>query len=254
MKVKIAIKVEKIVHYFGENPVLKGINFSLKEGDVLSIIGPNGSGKSTLIRIIAGIIKPFSGKVIFPSLKKRKTNIGKIVSYVPQNPKFFSNFSVEYFLLLSRYPHRKGFSFSEKDYRVIEEVSNSYGLNKLLKRGINNLSGGELRKVLLSGAEIQESDIILLDEPDSFLDPSSKKIVSAFIKKLKRNKKTVIFSTHDLSLVYELSDYFLGLDSGKQLVFEKTKKEKLKAYAEKIFRVSFNVFEKNKKLFFYPDI
>ncbi len=254
MKVKTVLKVENIVHYFREKPVLKDISFSLKEGDVLALIGENGSGKTTLLKTVAGIYKPLSGRVIFPEKeKKRRVNMGTIVSYLPQFPQVFTNFSVEYFLLLSRYPWKKGFSFSEKDFKLVDEIAEEYGIDKIKERGILNISGGELKRVLLAGAELQDSEVVLLDEPDSFLDPVSIKIVKSFIKRMKKKGKTLVFSTHNLSLVYEVADYVLSLKDGVVICFAKVKRKKLKEVAEDTFGVKFVELEHKKRLYFVPE-
>jgi len=153
-----------------KEPVLNDLNFEAKEGEVIFILGPNGSGKTTLLRCIAGILKP-KGAVLIENMSLNdfsRKELAKRIAYVPQrgDTGFLTVFDV---ILLGRKPYM-GFGPSYEDYRIVKEVISLLNLERLAFRRINELSGGELQKVMIARALAQKPRILLLDEPTNNLE------------------------------------------------------------------------------------
>ncbi len=197
--------------------ILKKISFSLQKNSCVSIIGKNGSGKSTLLKCIAGIVKDFEGSIQIEGIDLKTMSskeIASIVSYVPQLIEKRIELKVKDFLELSLYPYSLKFSDEEKKTKVFE-VTEKLGIENLLERRVCNLSGGEVQKVLISGAVLQGADILLLDEPTSHLDIYRKKEIMDFISGLRNMGKTIIFVSHNLDEVRDISDRVLVLKNGE---------------------------------------
>ncbi len=197
--------------------ILKNISFSLKKNSCVSIVGKNGSGKSTLLKCIAGIIKDFEGSVKIEGIDLNSLSskeIASIVSYVPQLIEKRIELKVKEFLELSLYPYSIKFTDEEKKTKVFE-VAEKMEIENLLDRRVCNLSGGEVQKVLISGAVLQGADILLLDEPTSHLDIYRKKEIMNFISGLRNMGKTIIFVSHNLDEVRDISDRVLVLKDGE---------------------------------------
>ncbi len=197
--------------------ILKNISFSLKKNSCVSIVGKNGSGKSTLLKCIAGIIKDFEGSVKIEGIDLNSLSskeIASVVSYVPQLIEKRIELKVKEFLELSLYPYSIKFTDEEKKTKVFE-VAEKMEIENLLDRRVCNLSGGEVQKVLISGAVLQGADILLLDEPTSHLDIYRKKEIMNFISGLRNMGKTIIFVSHNLDEVRDISDRVLVLKDGE---------------------------------------
>jgi zinc transport system ATP-binding protein len=187
------IKIKDISYNIGTKRILHDINIFANKGDIVTFIGPNGSGKTTLLRIMLGIIKPTTGKIYI----KPGTKIG----YMPQKIKIDDNLplTVEYFLNLNI---EKKVSKNQ-----IEQLSEEFKINKILKHPIQNISGGEMQRVLLMKTILAEPDLLVLDEPVQAVDVSGQIEFYDLIEKLKkRNNMTIIMVSHDLYMVMKATD------------------------------------------------
>ncbi len=254
------IELENISFEIEEKTILDSINFSLPKGESLIVIGPNGAGKSTLLRIISGYYRNFKGKV-FVNGKDIKNyspvEISRRISFIPQVYSIFFGIKVFDFLLTSRFPH-KGFlkDFSNSDIERVKKISEEIGISEFLNRKMDTLSGGELQKVMIASALIQETEIVLFDEPVTFLDPSSQSEVYNLINKLKKSGKTLIIVSHDLNVFSFLKGRVLGLKDGRMVFYMKDFRENgnLKNYLEDIFEVRFFEVVKNGRIFYNFEI
>jgi iron complex transport system ATP-binding protein len=206
--------------YTKDNSIFEGINFSIEEGTINVILGLNGCGKTTLIKLLSGLIKSTSGSIIIDDksiLSMNDHERSKLIAYVPQ---FSSNriaFTVEEYLTLSL-SNQKSIYWqpNERDRVKIIEFSNRLGIDKKrLSRRVDELSGGERQIVLICGALLQDSKIIILDEPTAALDLKNQYLVLQFLKKCHRNNKTIIFSCHDPNHALRLGGKTIGLHEGK---------------------------------------
>ncbi|OLS40315.1 ABC transporter ATP-binding protein [Bacillus sp. MRMR6] len=176
--------------------VLKDLDFSLKKGEFFALLGGNGSGKSTLLKLIAGLVKPEQGKLLYNGIftNTKKTNeIAKVVGYLPQNPKlFFIQDTVE--KEIQETMLKWGIHDKSEVSQLIEEL----GISHVLSRHPYDLSGGELQKAALACLLIRKPQLLLLDEPTKGLDPISKESFSMIVNKLNGEGITILMSTHDI--------------------------------------------------------
>jgi zinc transport system ATP-binding protein len=175
--------------------ILDNINFSVKKGTTLAILGPNGAGKSVLFRALLNLL-PYTGNVEW----NEKVRIG----YVPQNVAVSDiPLSVKEFLTIG-----KNATDPENALRLVK----LYDKNVLNKR-LGALSGGQLRRVLIAWALVDEPNILFLDEPTNGIDVGSEEPIFLMLNDIKKNKKiTILLITHDIHIVKEYSDYLLALN------------------------------------------
>lgn len=220
------IKLSDFSYSFGQAPVLDGLNLELPAGGWLSVIGPNGAGKSTLLkallRLNEGGAQAGSALLAGRGLERyRQKDLARLVAYVPQAGGWIPPFTVEEFLRLSRYPHSSpAAAWSKTDAAALEKALRLTGMAALAERPLNELSGGERQKAYLAAALVQESRVMLLDEPTAFLDPRHAAEISTLLIQLNREQKlTMLVVTHDLNQALAAGGLVLALRGGRQLYF-----------------------------------
>ncbi|NIG99186.1 MAG: metal ABC transporter ATP-binding protein [Buchnera aphidicola (Periphyllus acericola)] len=193
----ILIIIKNVYFYKNKKKVLKNISLRIKKNKIITLIGPNGAGKSTLIRIILKLQKQSSGKVIY--LKKNK------IGYVPQKIYLNTPFPItvyQFMKILNNY----------KKNIIIKNLK-KVGVIKLKKRNLNSLSGGEIQKVLLARALLNNPDLLVLDEPTQGMDILGQLKLYQLIHKIKNNLKcSVLIVSHDLNLVMNQTDKVICLN------------------------------------------
>lgn len=197
-----AIEIENLSVYYDDVCALSNINLTVSEKEFLGIIGPNGGGKSTLVKAILGLIKPSSGSVKIYG--KEPGNQQRILGYVPQFLKFDRNFPINVMdvVLMGRLPAgcRLFHRYTKEDREIAETMLEKLGMHELKERQIGQLSGGQLQRVLIARALAVQPKIILLDEPTSSVDSTSKYQIYELLNKL-NEEITVIVVTHDTEAV-----------------------------------------------------
>lgn len=201
--------------YSQQDHALKGISFEVKDQEWLSILGHNGSGKSTISKILVGILAPQKGSIYYDDIELTEKTVDKIrnrVGIVFQNPdNQFVGVNVKYdiaFGLENRCVPR-----SEMQ-KLIVEYATKVGMQDYLLREPQTLSGGQKQRVAIAGILALNTDVIILDEATSMLDPQGTREIIALIKELKEKyHKTIITITHDLDLA-RLSDRIIVMKEG----------------------------------------
>lgn len=197
--------------------ILDNVGFDLEAGECLAILGNNGVGKSTLLKCIDRINRIRSGSVIVNgknvfSLSRRE--MAQNVAYVPQSTTS-SHIMVFDAVLLGRKPYIK-WDVGDEDKRIVSEIIERLGLSEYKARYLNELSGGELQKVVLARAMAQQPVFLLLDEPTSNLDPKNQHEMLQNVKKLAvEHRMGVAIVIHDLNLAMRYCDKFLFLKDGR---------------------------------------
>jgi len=171
---------------------LKGISFSVKQGEVFGFLGPNGSGKSTTIKSLMGLIRPNSGTVLLNGKDARDSVSRKRVGYLPENPSFYDFLTGRQYLRFVA-----GILEMTDDVSVrIERILSRLSLDGAADRSIRSYSKGMVQRLGLAQALLNDPEIVILDEPMSGLDPLGRALVKDLILELKAKGKTVFFSTH----------------------------------------------------------
>lgn len=240
-----SLEIKNLSFSYNNVPVLKNIDFSAEEGEFVTVIGPNGSGKSTLLKCICNILD-CKGVYIFGRKKEKYSpkELAKHVAYVSQNNDENIYFTVFQFLLMSRYAYTGTFSsLSASDYSACEKALEITGTQKYRNRIMKFLSGGERQKIFIASAVAQEADIMLFDEPATYLDPRHVKETMDILKKI---RATVIMVTHDLGSVF-MGNRLVALKDGEKVFDDSPHVFFEKHSAEKIFDTDFIYIEENNR-------
>jgi len=201
-------------------------NFSLhvqslafESAKMTSIVGPNGAGKTTLLKCLSAILPVSKGSVFVDGrdvASMPEEERAKILAYVPQEHSSAFNYTVEDYVLMGRAAYITLFSTpSSSDVRIVQEALEYVGLSRYASRPYFQLSSGERRLVLIARALAQKSDILVLDEPTSFLDPKHETEILDLAKKLAvEKKKTILVTLHNLDLAVKYSDVMVFMKKG----------------------------------------
>ncbi|MDR1618669.1 MAG: ABC transporter ATP-binding protein [Treponema sp.] len=199
-------------------PVLEGIGFSVRAGELVVLAGPNGSGKTTLLKTAGGLIPPLAGAVMLggrdaASFSRRER--AAFLAFLFQGALPAWPFTIREFAAQGRFP-RTGLFGAEggEDRRAVEEALAEAGLRGLEERPVTELSGGEFQRVLIARAMAQEAALLLLDEPCNNLDPKYRFAVMDLIRGMTRRGTAVLMSLHDLVLAEHYADRIVLLHRG----------------------------------------
>jgi len=211
------IEIKNLKKQFGNNIVLRDINFSVNKGEIISIIGSSGSGKSTLLRCINLLEKPEGGEILYKgdNILLNTTNINKVrteVSMVFQNFNLFNNLSVIENMVLSPTKVLK-MDRDEAVNRALENLS-KVGMLDFKDQDVKTLSGGQKQRVAIARALTMNPNVLLFDEPTSALDPEMVGEVLNVIKDLTKLGITMIIVTHEMAFAKEISDRIVFMDEG----------------------------------------
>ncbi len=200
------LSLEGVGFGYGRHTVLADVDLQVPRGEVLGILGPNGSGKSTLLNLMDGILAPNTGQVRIegvPIASISRNLIAKRIAMVSQEQHFRFDFSVLQVALMGRYPHLGRLQFEgTQDMEVVRDALQATACLGFAERSIHELSGGERQRVLIARALAQEPQVILMDEPTSFLDLKFKREIFRLIHRLSTEKNLgVVLVSHDIDLV-----------------------------------------------------
>jgi len=232
------------------NPILENLSFTLAKGEYLSVIGPNGAGKSTLLKCLMRVHEQGTSRGVI-RLKDRllsaydQRTLAALLSYVPQAGGWLPPFTVEELLRLSRYPYRTtGSALRKSDREAVEKALCLTDTKALASRRLASLSGGERQKAFIAAALAQETEMILLDEPASFLDPKHTAELTRLIRLLHREHGiTMLTVTHDLNHPLSMGGKILVLRQGRQLFFGQTQEVLQGGILENAFSHRFICFQ-----------
>jgi Cu-processing system ATP-binding protein len=202
------IKVKDIHKQFGQVKVLDGVSFDINQQGVVAVLGPNGSGKTTVLKTILGMVLPQSGEIFYKGQPIiGKWDYRKEIGYLPQIAQFPDNLVVSE--LIDMIKNIRNMPSKE------EEIIELFGVQPFLDKKLSNLSGGTKQKVNLVLTFMFDSPLYILDEPTAGLDPVSLIHLKELIQNEKSKGKTLLITTHIMSLVEELSDEIIFLLEGK---------------------------------------
>ena len=234
---------------YSKNEVIKKINFKLKKNEWIGIIGANGSGKSTLLKGVLKFIPTLSGDVFFEdeSIKNySRKNLSRKIAYLPQILNNNLNITVKDLISLGRSPYKKfwDFALNEEDLKIINESIQIMDLNALKNKFINELSGGQSQRAFLAMTIAQNTNILLLDEPTTFLDINYQIKFLESLKNLIQIKKfSIITVLHDVNLAARFCDRIAILKEGKLIDINTPKKVLNKENFKKGFEIDSHIID-----------
>jgi iron complex transport system ATP-binding protein len=214
------IEVDSIFFRYHQDWVLQDVSFQLRKGEFVGVIGPNGSGKTTLLKILYRLLSPQQGQVFFDRLSLKEMSRGEIakkIAVVAQETYPAFPFRAIEMVLMGRSPYLGHLMFeSPKDLEIAKKAMEWTETLPISQRPIDELSGGERKRVYIARALAQEPEMILLDEPTSNLDIHHQVEFLDLVLSLNREKGlTILMASHDLNLASEYCDRLIFLQNGK---------------------------------------
>ena len=220
---------EHIMAGYNHRKIIEDISVTVPENKISVIIGANGCGKSTLLKTFSRLIHPYEGHVILDgkhltSLKSKQ--LAQQLGLLPQSPLVPEGIRVAELVSRGRFPYRKPLNgMTKEDFKAVEDALDMVGITELADRYVDELSGGQRQRVWLALSLAQQTDILLLDEPTTFLDISYQIEVLDLLTELNRTRKTTILMVlHDINLSARYADHLYAMCKGK-LVAEGTPEE-----------------------------
>ena len=205
---------------YEENLIVKDLNIEIPAKKITIIIGSNGCGKSTLLKAITRIIPYQSGAVVLDgeNISRESTKLlAKKMAILPQTPETASGLTVSELVSYGRFPYQKGFGrLSKRDYEVIDWALEVTGTKDFKFRPVDALSGGQRQRVWIAMALAQETEMIFLDEPTTYLDMAHQLEVLELLQQLNvEQERTIVMVLHDLNQAARFADYIIALKEGE---------------------------------------
>lgn len=222
MKPTHVFQADQIVAGYDHKTILHGISLVIPSNKISVMIGANACGKSTLLKTLARLIKPTSGTVTLdgkPISKIPPKQLARVVGLLPQSPIVPEGISVADLVGRGRFPHQSLLSgWTKKDVEAVAEAMEIMNITELANRNIDELSGGQRQRVWIAMALAQQTDILFLDEPTTFLDITYQVEILDLLTDLNRKKgTTIVMVLHDINLSARYADYIFALSQGKLL-------------------------------------
>jgi ribose transport system ATP-binding protein len=213
------LRATKLAKSYGGHLVLKHVDFAIGEGEIVAVIGENGAGKSTLAKIIAGAIRPESGELLLRGhrveFQSPHDALRAGVSYIPQELAYLPNLTVADNILVGRWPHRMGVTSDLAIRSLASNEARKFGIEIAVGRMMAALTLAERQLVEIVKALIRSSTVLVLDEPTASLTSSESRNLFAVLKKLARAGLSVIFISHRMDEIFDVSDRTVVLRNGE---------------------------------------
>ncbi len=214
------LTINELKFMYRNRDVLDRIAFSVRPGQVVAVLGPNGVGKTTLLKCLNRILKPREGTVLLDEenlLDLGTMEIARKVSYVPQRVET-GRLTAFDAVLLGRRPHI-GWDVTHRDLSIVDAIFKKMGMEDLRLVSIDEMSGGELQKVAIARALVQEPQVLLLDEPTSNLDLKNQVEILTIIREVVRDHNiAAVMTLHDLNQALRFADTFIFIKDGRVFV------------------------------------
>lgn len=204
---------------YGDRTIVEDLTLEIAPGGITAIVGANGCGKSTLLRALARLLRPQAGRVTLNGVALQDTpskEIARVLGLLPQSPIAPEGIAVADLVGRGRHPHQRLLSsWSTRDYEVVAAALEATGMSEFADRPVDELSGGQRQRVWIAMALAQETSVLLLDEPTTFLDVAHQIEVLDLLTDLNRNRgTTIVMVLHDLNLAARYADVIVALRAG----------------------------------------
>ncbi len=215
---KSRLSADRLTLAYDQRQVSTDLSVAIPNGSFTVIIGPNACGKSTLLRSLARLIKPRAGQVLLdeaPLAEQDRKQVARIIGLLPQNPIAPDGITVADLVGRGRFPHQSFLrQWSQKDADAIEKAMIATGVDTLADRSLNELSGGQRQRVWVAMVLAQETPILLLDEPTTFLDIVHQIDLLDLFTDLNADGKTLVTVLHDLNQACRYASYLIAMKDG----------------------------------------
>lgn len=209
---------------YKNHTILSNINISIGKGEVISLLGANGIGKSTLLKTLIGELPPISGNIFvnekdISSISQK--SLSKLIAIVTTDKVQVGGLKVHELVKLGRHPHTGFFGkLSDIDIEVAQKAMKAVGIAHKKNSFLSELSDGERQKAMIARAIAQQTPLIILDEPFSFLDTASRIEILSLLKQISRqNQVGILLSSHDVSQAMRMSDRIILIDKNRQIFY-----------------------------------
>lgn len=204
---------------YGDRVVVDGLDLTIAEGTITAVIGPNGCGKSTLLRALGRLLRPRRGSVLLDGRQIHKVptkEVARVLGLLPQAPVAPEGLTVADLVGRGRHPHQSWYrQWSSEDEAAVVRALDLTGITDLAERPVDELSGGQRQRAWLSMALAQGTDLLLLDEPTTYLDLSHQVDVLELVRRLHQESgRTVVMVLHDLNLAARYADRLVAMRDG----------------------------------------
>lgn len=211
---------ERLAIAYGERTIVPDLHLRIPDGKVTALVGANGSGKSTILKAMARLLRPQAGNIFLDgkSISQMHTKeVAKLLAILPQNPVSPEGLTVSELVAYGRFPHQKGFgSLKKEDRDVIRWALDVTGMSALADRPIGQMSGGQRQRAWIAMALAQETDILFLDEPTTFLDMAHQLEVLKLLERLNRDEnRTIVMVVHDLNHASLYAHHIVAIKKGE---------------------------------------
>lgn len=202
---------------YDETTIIEDLNLEIPAHKVSVIIGANGCGKSTLMKTLSRLLKPEKGQVVLDGKAVHGYPSTQLLGLLPQSPTVPEGITVADLVARGRYPYRKFMqNMTKEDYAAVEDALERMGITELANRCVDELSGGQRQRVWIALALAQETDILLLDEPTTYLDIAYQVEILDLLTELNRRKgTTIVMILHDVNLSARYANHLFALCRGK---------------------------------------
>ncbi len=214
------IKMEKVSAGYGKQEILHGVDLEIHKGEIITLIGANGSGKSTLLRALLGFMPLWGGEIRMEGIsvsQMGRAEIARKAAYLPQG-KNVPDITAGRMVLHGRFPYlRYPRKYRETDFRLAGEAMERMGIGNLAQKQMSELSGGMRQKVYIAMALAQQAQMIVMDEPTTYLDIGQQMKFAQMMKELAGEGITIVLVLHDILLALQISDRIAAMQEGRIL-------------------------------------
>lgn len=214
------LKADALYAGYDGKKILSDVNITIPKNKISVILGANGCGKSTLLKTFARLLKPEQGEILLDGKKISSIpsrQLAQTLGLLPQSPVVPEGITVTDLVARGRFPYRKLFGgLQTEDFAAVEEALSMMGITELADRCVDELSGGQRQRVWIALALAQQTDILLLDEPTTYLDISYQVEILDLLLELNRTKKTtIVMVLHDINLSARYADHIFAMHEGR---------------------------------------